>query len=52
LNGKVDLQNEYVCCLDYSIGKKDRLATYQYNGEPALNSDNLVTVSYDSKGLN
>ena len=36
LNGPIELQNEYVCCLDYSTGKKDRLAAYNYDGENSL----------------
>lgn len=46
LNGTIELQNEYVCCLDYSIGKKDRLVAYRYDGEQELNVANIVYVKH------
>jgi len=46
LSGIPELQNEYVCCLDYSIGKKEKLAAYRYNGEKKLHQKNLIYVSH------
>jgi hypothetical protein len=46
LGGSIDLQTEYVCCLDYSIGKKDRLAAYRYEGENSLQRSKISYVSY------
>lgn len=45
-DGTIELQNEYVCCLDYSIGKNDRLVAYRYDGEQELNVANIVYVKY------
>lgn len=49
LKGPVELQNEYVCCLDYSIGKKDKLAAYRYDGEGSLLPSKSLVVHYNDK---
>jgi hypothetical protein len=46
LSGSIDLQTEYVCCLDYSIGKRERLAAYRYEGENSLQRSKISYVSY------
>jgi len=48
LSGSIELQSEYVCCLDYSIGKKDRLVAYRHNGESSLLENNMMHVKYIS----
>jgi hypothetical protein len=46
LSGEPTVQNEYGCCLDYSIGKKERLVAYRYNGEQKLDKKSLISVSH------
>jgi len=46
LNGTPALQRPNVCCLDYSIGKKDKLVAYRYNGEKKLRQEQFEWVSY------
>ncbi|MFN1835281.1 metallophosphoesterase [Balneola sp. MJW-20] len=48
LRGEPALQSPYVCCLDYSIGKKEKLAAYRYDGEEELYAEKLVWVEYVS----
>jgi len=40
------LQRSNVCCLDYSIGNRDKLVAYRFNGEQDLDSENLVWIEY------
>lgn len=46
LNGKPALQRANVCCLDYSIGKQDKLVAYRYDGEEELIESKLYWVDY------
>ncbi len=50
LRNQIQIQSPYVCCLDYSIGKKDRLVAYRYSGERVLSSGNFVQVGYGELG--
>ena len=52
LHDKIELQNKYVCCLDYSIGIKDRLAAYRYGGEKKLDEENFIHVPYAANDSN
>lgn len=45
MNGTPQVQAEYVCCVDYSAGKGDKLCAHRWNGESGLNSDGFVCVS-------
>ena len=47
LRGKPVLQRSNVCCLDYSIGKKDKLVAYRFEGENELEEEKLVWVNYE-----
>lgn len=38
------LQNQKVCCLDYSIAKKGKLVAYRYDGEMELQQDKFCWV--------
>ncbi len=46
LKGTPTLQTNKVCCLDYSIGKKEKLVAYRFNGEESLNEKNFVYIDY------
>ena len=46
LKGNPSLYKKNICCLDYSVAEKGKLAAYRYSGERALMSDNFVYV-YD-----
>lgn len=46
LHGTPGIQRSNVCCLDYSIGKQDKLVAYRFNGEQELDSENLVWADY------
>lgn len=47
LNGQPVLQRANVCCLDYSIGKKEKLVAYRFSGEDELMESSLEWVGYD-----
>ena len=47
LRGKPELQCSNVCCLDYSIGKEDKLVAYRFDGENSLEEERLVWVDYE-----
>ncbi len=47
LRGKPILQRPNVCCLDYSIGKEDKLVAYRFDGENVLREERLVWVNYE-----
>ena len=42
MTGDPRLQSKYVCCVDYSAGKGDKLCAYQWNGPEDLSLDNFV----------
>lgn len=46
LRGTPDVQRSNVCCLDYSIGKQDKLVAYRFDGEEELQQDNLIWVNH------
>ena len=33
-----------ICCVDYSVAKRNKLVAYRFNGEKQLNNDNFVYV--------
>lgn len=46
LSGEPQLERSNVCCLDYSIGKGDKLAAYRHHGEEELVESKLHWVDY------
>ena len=44
MSGGLRLQTDYVCCVDYSAGRKDRLCAYQWSSPGPLSVANLMTV--------
>lgn len=48
LQGKPALQSPYVCCLDYSIGREEKLVAYRYDGEEELSLNKLAWVDFGS----
>lgn len=47
LDGTPVLQRSNVCCLDYSIGRKDKLVAYRFEGEEVLRKEQLEWVEYE-----
>ena len=45
MNGELDVQTPYVCCVDYSVGREDKLCAYRWNGEQVLKKENMISVS-------
>ena len=46
LHGEPVIQRNNVCCLDYSIGKKDKLVAYRFDGESELRENKFEWVNY------
>lgn len=44
MKGDLKLQTDFVCCVDYSAGKGDRLCAYRWNPREKLTTYNLATV--------
>lgn len=38
------LYRENICCIDYSVAKKGKLAAYQFDGEQELDNAKLIYV--------
>lgn len=46
LSGEPELERSNVCCLDYSIGKEEKLAAYRHHGEDELDARKLNWVNF------
>ncbi|MDX1586499.1 MAG: metallophosphoesterase, partial [Balneolaceae bacterium] len=44
LTGEPELERSNICCLDYSVGEKDKLAAYRHHGEDELKPEQLHWV--------
>jgi len=42
--GKPEILSKNICCVDYSIAKKDKLVAYRFNGEQKLNNENFISA--------
>ncbi|NGP77989.1 phosphoesterase [Balneolaceae bacterium YR4-1] len=49
LSGKPELERSNVCCLDYSIGKGEKLAAYRHEGEEELVESKLNWVEWQGR---
>lgn len=46
LDGTPVVQRSNICCLDYSIGKQDKLVAYRFDGQETLCEEHLEWVEY------
>ncbi len=44
-SGEPEILSKNVCCVDYSIAKKQKLAAYRFDGEQELSNDKFVYVN-------
>ncbi len=50
-SGTPEILAENICCVDYSIAKKDKIVAYRFNGEQKLDNKNFVSAACSSKDL-